>query len=81
MFFNLLKRGVNPPSSGQNEIYLSIDFWNDYDFVTMFYVRAFDGNGNLHDLGNVTIRKIIARIIRTVESSKAANLVDQICNN
>ncbi|MEQ9435647.1 AAA family ATPase [Hyphomonas sp.] len=55
MFFNILEPGKQPPSTGQSEVYLTIDWWNDYSFITMFNVHAFDEQGQLHDLGNVKI--------------------------
>lgn len=51
----LLPKGTKTPQSGFNTAYLSIDYWNDYSFVTMFYLVLFDEKGVLHDLGNVKI--------------------------
>lgn len=55
MIFNVLKRGVSPPPKAQNAVYLCIDHWNDFSFVTMFFVHAFDENGTQHELGNIKI--------------------------
>jgi hypothetical protein len=43
------------PSSGHNAVFLQIDNWNDYSFVTMFYVYAFDEQGIRHELTNLRI--------------------------
>ncbi len=53
--FHVIQRNSAPPSSGQNVVFLQIDHWNDYSFVTMFYVHAFDEQGIRHDLANVRI--------------------------
>ena len=46
--------GRKPPAS-VNTAYLSVDNWNDYSFVTMFYLTIFDKAGVEHDIGNVKI--------------------------
>ncbi|MEP5765205.1 MAG: AAA family ATPase [Halieaceae bacterium] len=38
-----------------DEAYLLIDYWNDYSFVTMFYLAVFDSEGVMHEIGNVKI--------------------------
>lgn len=38
-----------------NSIVLRIDRWNDYKFVTMFYLSYCDSTGNICDIGNVKI--------------------------
>lgn len=55
MFFKLLPRGSKPPEKGHDEIYLIIDNWNDFSFVTNFYVYAFDQQGQRYELGVVKI--------------------------
>ncbi|WFR96293.1 AAA family ATPase [Rhizobium tumorigenes] len=55
MIFNVLKREELAPTTGMNEAFLKIDFWNDYDFKTMFYVWLFDADGTRYELGNVRI--------------------------
>lgn len=55
MNFTLIPSNQSMPSSGINTAYLKIDNWNDYSFVTMFYLTVFDENGAKHDLGNVKI--------------------------
>ncbi|RBW54762.1 AAA family ATPase [Ruegeria sp. A3M17] len=55
MRFHVLPARSGPPSSGCNEVYLIIDHWNDYSFVTSFGVFAFDENGVKHELSSVRI--------------------------
>jgi predicted ATPase len=53
--FKIINRGESMPSGYSNIVYLKIDNWNDYSFVTMFEVYAFDENGIGHDLPNIKI--------------------------
>lgn len=53
--FKIIERGKNFPSDDINTGYLRIDHWNDYSFVTMFYLTVFDGKGEKHEIGNVKI--------------------------
>jgi predicted ATPase len=53
--FQIISSNSRPPSSGKNAVFLKIDNWNDFSFVTMFYVYAFDEDGVMHDLANVKI--------------------------
>lgn len=55
MRFHVLPARSKPPSLGRNEVYLVIDHWNDYSFVTSFGVYAFDEHGVGHDLSGVRI--------------------------
>ncbi len=55
MKFHVLPRDELPPSNGRNAIYLRIDHWNDYSFVTMFHVSAHDGDGNFYEIGDVKV--------------------------
>lgn len=55
MKFHLLARGKKPPATGDNDVYLTIDHWNDYSFTTMFDVYIFDENGRGFDVGAVKI--------------------------
>lgn len=55
MDFLLVSRSERTPSDGRNIAYLAIDSWNDYSYVTMFYVTLCDEHGGRHDLGNVKI--------------------------
>lgn len=53
--FDIIPRSSNAPKTGINKVYLWSDNWNDYSFITMFDVIAFDENGVRHDLSNVKI--------------------------
>lgn len=55
MQFFLVPRGKYAPEKGINKAYLRIDLWNDFSFITMFYLTVFDEFGKLHDLGNIKI--------------------------
>ncbi len=55
MDFLLIGRSERTPTEGRSVAYLNIDRWNDYSYVTMFYVTLYDENGDAHDLGNVKI--------------------------
>jgi predicted ATPase len=55
MTFTVVPRGGNVPSLATNAVFLRVDHWNDYSFVTMFQVTAFDELGVQHDLGSVKI--------------------------
>lgn len=50
-----IPRGSVPTASTPNHVYLRIDHWNDYSFVTMFQVYISDESGGLHELGSVKI--------------------------
>lgn len=51
----LVSREQWNPADGLNTVYLKIDNWNDYSFVTMFYLSLHDEKGILHDIGTVKI--------------------------
>ncbi|WP_294262607.1 AAA family ATPase [uncultured Sphingomonas sp.] len=55
MQFHVIDRGTWPPQAASNSVYLRIDYWNDYSFVTSFEVIAFDQNGKKHELPSVRI--------------------------
>jgi hypothetical protein len=55
MNFIVLPRDVDTPKSGLNTVYLTIDRWNDFSYVTMFYLELHDEKGVLHSLGQVKI--------------------------
>ncbi|WP_265452714.1 AAA family ATPase [Aeromonas salmonicida] len=55
MNFILVPRNSRMPTEGTKTAYLHIDHWNDFSFVTMFYLIYFDEHGVLHDLGNIKI--------------------------
>jgi len=53
--FHVIERNTSPPHSGKNSVFLQIDNWNDYSFVTMFSVYVFDEKGIRHNLSSVKI--------------------------
>lgn len=55
MKFHILPANSYAPDIGSNEVYLTIDPWNDYSYVTSFKVNAFDKEGNKHNLSRVKI--------------------------
>ena len=55
MKFIIVPRDKRAPNEGVSTAYLQIDLWNDYYFVTMFYLTVFDAKGNKHEIGNVKI--------------------------
>ncbi|GAA03716.1 AAA family ATPase [Photobacterium leiognathi] len=55
MNFILVSYNQDLPSVAMNTAYLKIDNWNDYSYVTMFYLTIFDENGVKHDIGNIKI--------------------------
>lgn len=54
MKFQILSKNESIKTN-KNSIYLSIDLWNDYSFITMFYLNYFDENGLKHPIGNIKI--------------------------
>jgi len=55
MDFVVLDRNEHKPSLGIDTAYLNIDYWNDYSFITMFYLTVFDKTGEEHKIGSVKI--------------------------
>ncbi len=55
MKFQLVQRNKSTPSKGKNTAYLTIDLWNDFSFITMFYLTIYDEEGKEHDIGQVKI--------------------------
>ena len=55
MQFHVISRNSAVPSEGINTVYLVVDHWNDYSFVTMFQVYVFDENGKQNQLNNIKI--------------------------
>lgn len=55
MDFIVLPRQHSTPPTCHNTVFLRIDHWNDYSFVTMFYMSFFDSKGESHDIGNIKI--------------------------
>ncbi|MCH9660024.1 MAG: AAA family ATPase [Bacteroidetes bacterium] len=55
MEFRLFDNNHRTPDEGNSTAYLNIDNWNDYSFVTTFYLSLHDDAGKYHELGNVKI--------------------------
>ncbi|MEI8644084.1 AAA family ATPase [Pseudoalteromonas sp. Hal040] len=53
--FIILNRSEDIPSSGANTCYLIIDNWNDFSFITSFYLSIHDEGGTYHKIGGVKI--------------------------
>lgn len=53
--FKIIDRKEQPTDGHSNTVYLKIDYWNDYSFVTMFSVYAYDENCQKHILPNIKI--------------------------
>jgi len=51
--FVVISRNECPTNGQSNTVYLRVDHWNDYSFVTMFEVYAYDENGQEHSLPNI----------------------------
>ncbi len=63
--FRLIGRNESSVDGRSNTVYLKIDHWNDYSFVTMFEVFAYDEKADLHKLPNIKI----GFVGQTVETS------------
>ena len=55
MEFRVLSNSTWVPEAGKDTVYLKIDRWNDYSFVTMFRMSLHDEDGQLHDIGEIKI--------------------------
>lgn len=55
MEFRLLSKNDWVPDSGKNTVYLKIDHWNDYSYITMFHMSIHDDTGKHYDIGEVKI--------------------------
>ncbi|HHF4336216.1 hypothetical protein [Haemophilus influenzae] len=55
MQFKLLGRNEKLPSHARNLVCLTIDLWNDYSYVTMFFMNVFDSEGKIYRIGNIKI--------------------------
>lgn len=55
MEFQLLDRDETIPNNAKNKVYLHIDYWNDYSFITMFHMDFVDALGNIKHIGNIRI--------------------------
>lgn len=53
--FKVIERDGYIPAIEINKAFLRADNWNDYSFVTMFYLTVFDEHGKKFDIGNVKI--------------------------
>lgn len=51
MRFSVISRGSFIPDDGRNQVYLKVDLWNDFSFITMFSMYVRDSDGKLHDIG------------------------------
>lgn len=55
MEFRVLSKSKWAPENGKDSVYLKIDNWNDYSFVTLFHLSLHDKEGRLHDIGQIKI--------------------------
>jgi len=55
MEFRILSKSTRVPDIGNNTVYLQVDHWNDYSFVTMFGMSLHDEHGKYHDIGAIKI--------------------------
>lgn len=55
MDFKIIDHKSEIPASATQQAYLVIDRWNDFSFVTMFYLHLHDDNEVLHEIGNIKI--------------------------
>ncbi|WP_421211273.1 AAA family ATPase [Aeromonas sp. 600479] len=55
MEFTVLERNENFPKNAKNLACLRIDHWNDFSFVTMFYLSVLDETGIEHNIGYIKI--------------------------
>ena len=46
--FSVIERGGYIPAVEKNKAFLRADGWNDYSFVTMFYLTVFDAVSYTH---------------------------------
>ncbi len=55
MEFCILPKNTSFPDNGNNTVYLKVDLWNDYAFITLFHMSLHDENGQFHDIGAIKI--------------------------
>lgn len=55
MEFRVLSKNTWVPDGGKETVYLKIDNWNDYSFVTLFHMSLHDEDGQLHNIGEIKI--------------------------
>lgn len=53
--FHIIQRGRFRPEQGAGAVYLKVDLWNDYSFITLFDMSLHDEKGDLHEIGQVKI--------------------------
>ena len=53
--FQRIDRNAFVPATGSNTVYLEVDYWNDYSFVTMFGMSLHDDNGAYLEIGQIKI--------------------------
>jgi predicted ATPase len=53
--FRVISSTSFAPDQAINSVFLKVDNWNDYSFITMFEVYVFDETGTQHRLENVKI--------------------------
>lgn len=53
--FFILSSGQSVPAGSHDSVFLRIDHWNDYSFVTIFRMLIADNSGNVQDIGNIKI--------------------------
>jgi predicted ATPase len=77
MEFRVLSRSTWVPDNGRDTVYLKIDYWNDFSFVTMFHMSLHDEDGQFHDIGVIKIG-FKGQTIDTGTSSKLPNRFENI---
>lgn len=55
MEFKVISRTTILSRPSPNTVYLRIDNWNDFSFVTMFYLSFCNSEGELDEIGNIRI--------------------------
>lgn len=55
MEFIVKNRDTSLSGEYHEVVFLTTDRWNDFSFVTQFYMTAYDSGGNIHDIGSVKI--------------------------
>lgn len=55
MHFEILPRRSKPTSPEPGKIYLQIDYWNDFSYVTQFDMFLYDPDSNIIEIGAVKI--------------------------
>lgn len=51
----IIEAKKTPPDNGLSTVYLIVDWWNDFSFVTMFDLYVHDEKGSLHRIGKIKI--------------------------